>query len=307
MADRLLYYVGDRNPSITETITVDGTAVNLTGLSAKFKMRAVGSSTLKVNAAVSNTLDSTGVVRYDWLAIDVDTEGEYICWWEITTSSKVQAMHEAVIEFRNHASLTNVYVEIEQFKATSDLTGFTFADGDIRAALLAASRWVDWECGRRFYADSDATSIRYFQPVSSDVIHVDDLITLTTLATDQDGDGTYEQSWTVNTDFVLEPLNAASEGWPYTQMRRQSRMTTGFPTSVPRSAKVTGKFGWTAVPDPISKACGLVAGKILKRSREDPGGSAEALALGGASVKLAGSDPLVRGLMAPYIRYRTGY
>jgi hypothetical protein len=51
MSEPRLQYVANRNPSITDTITVDGVAQDLTGCTVKFKMRAVGSSTLKVDAA----------------------------------------------------------------------------------------------------------------------------------------------------------------------------------------------------------------------------------------------------------------
>ena len=67
MPSLLTYYVGNRNPSITETITSNGVIVDLTGKTVRFKMRAVGSSTLKVDQPINNVPDATGVVRYDEL------------------------------------------------------------------------------------------------------------------------------------------------------------------------------------------------------------------------------------------------
>lgn len=306
MPNLLVWWTGNRNPSITETITIDSDPVDLSGSTVKFQMREVGSSTLIVDSAVSNSPGADGVVRYDWATNDVDTAGKYLVWWRVTTSGKTQDLAEAVIEIRDHAPLSNSYAELEMLKKTLQLDGTNFADLDIQRAIDASSRGIDWECGRRFYADTDATSVRYYTPDNDACVHIDDLITLTSVLVDDDGDGTFDVTWTNNTDFTLEPLNAAAEGWPYTRITRHPRSNLWLP-NFPRSVKVTGKFGWTEVPDQISQACSLMAAKLLKRSREDPGGSAEALALGGAAVRLAGADPLIRGLMAPYIRYRPGW
>jgi hypothetical protein len=120
MSEQLLFWVGNRNPSITETILNDnGTAHNLTGQTVKFKMRAVGSATKKVNAAATVVSAAAGTVRYDWAALDVDTAGQYLVWWEVTTTAggNTQDMAEAVIEFRAHSNAA-MYVELEQFKST---------------------------------------------------------------------------------------------------------------------------------------------------------------------------------------------
>jgi hypothetical protein len=299
MPNRLFWYVGDRNPSITETITSGGTAVDVSASSVTFNMRAVGSSTLTVDdAATSWITDGTdGGVRYDWLAADVDTAGEYLVWWNVTTSSKIQAVHEAIIEIRAHAPTSQVYVELEQAKAAISLSGFNHADGDLARALASASRAVDDICGRRFYPDTDATSVRYFTAFDACSVFIDDLVTLTTLATDSTGDGVYESTWTAS-DYSLEPINAPSDSFPYTEIDRKPYGSYYFPVGVQNGVKVTGKYGWSAIPSQVESATLMLAGRYMKRVREAPFGVVGVDSM----IRLARNDPDVLSLLSPLMR-----
>lgn len=277
MSDHLIWFVGNRNPSITETLTyADGTVVDLTGSTVKLKMRAVGSSTLKVNAAATVVGAATlGQVRYDWAALDVDTGGFFLVWWEVTTGGKTQDLNEAIIEFSAHAPAALTYVELEEFKSTAELTGTNFADQDIRSALVSASRAVDQDCGRRFYLDADATQIRYYDgDWRNSRLEIDDLVTLTSLKTDDDGSAAYATTWTLNTDFVLDPVNAPADSRPYTKILIPSRSSKRFPDSCyyPNAVKVTGQYGWLAVPENVKIATGLFAERLVKLRREAPFG-----------------------------------
>lgn len=301
MSEHLVWMVGNRNPSITENIVdSSGAAVDLTSSTVRFKMRAVGSSTLKVDAAAVIVAPATaGNVRYDWLAADVDTASEYLCWWEVTTGGKTQDVGEAIIEFRAHAAQTNTYLELEEAKSTLEIeTGH--ADSDLLAALVSASRTVDELTSRRFYADSDANQIRYYTPYRPDRLVVDDIVTLTELASDQSGGTTFGTVWTANTHFVLEPLNAASEGQPWEEIRVHPNSGQLLPCGYPRSVRVTAKFGWAAVPEPVRVATGIIATKLVKRAKDAPMGVLTFF--DGSAVRMSRFDPQIDELLSDYKR-----
>lgn len=191
------------------------------------------------------------------------------------------------------------YATSTELKATLSLSSETFADDDIALALTAASRAVDNVCDRRFYADADVNQVRYYSPVDGRRVFIDDLVTLTALATDPGGDGTFEETWTLNTDFVLEPLNAVADGEPFTSIRVHPRAVFYLPIGYPRSVKVTGKFGWAAVPEAVKMATKIVATKAFKRSREAPFGFISA---GDLAMRIAQNDPDVQFLLSGYQR-----
>lgn len=301
MPDLLVWYVGDRNPSITDTATVDGAVQDLTGKTARFKMRAVGASSPVVDQPVSNTLDTTGVLRYDWGASDLATPAFYIVWWEITTGSKTQTIGEALIEVRAHSPLENVYLELEEMRQALSQTG-TYADPTFRRALLAASRGIDRVCERRFWRDTDANQVRYYTPSSTSLVVVDDVETITSLQVDQDGDGTFEETWTANTEYLAEPLNAATDGWPFTRLETHPAGGKSFP-GYPRSVKVTGRFGWPEVPAEIIQATSILAHILSRRERDAPFGI-QTGGIDGAAVRIARTDPQVGMLTAPFVRHR---
>ena len=77
----------DTSPTLSVVIAdSDGTAIDLTGASVQFKMRAVNSSTLKVNASASITNASNGAVSYTFSSSNTDTSGLFQGEFQVTFS-----------------------------------------------------------------------------------------------------------------------------------------------------------------------------------------------------------------------------
>ena len=197
------------------------------------------------------------------------------------------------------------YTTSAALKATLSLASTTYADADITAAITAASRAIDKLCNRRFWLDADANQIRYYTPYSLSALQIDDLVTFTALATDSNGDNTFGNTWTLHTDFELEPLNAAVDSEPWTKLVGRQNGSFTFPTGYTRSVRLTGQFGWLAVPQAIVDATTIIATQLLKRKREAPFGIL-ALGANGEAIRLSRLDPQVAMLVGPYQRHRIG-
>ena len=97
----------------------------------------------------------------------------------------------------------NLYANLTDIKRSLGITGTSF---DAALVVLAESicRAIDDQCGRAFYP---VTATRVFDGDGSAKLWLkDDLLTVTTLKTDDDGDGTYENTLAV-TDYWLWPDN----------------------------------------------------------------------------------------------------
>lgn len=198
-------------------------------------------------------------------------------------------------------AIVNGYTDLVTIKAVIGLTN-TDKDTRLEQIVQAVSRQIDQQCGRRFYA---ANQTRYYTPRNEYCLTLpDDLLSVTTLTTDDDGDGTVETVW-ASTDYLLTPFNASADGIPYSGLvvnDAQGRYC--FPL-YQRSVEIMGSFGYAeTVPDEIREATIIQSVRIFRRGDAPFGvtGSAEM----GQSVVIARLDPDVRAMLAHYRKTPVG-
>lgn len=190
-------------------------------------------------------------------------------------------------------AITNGYTDLSTLKSRLDILD-TDDDSMLEGVIEGASRLIDGWCGRVFY--EDAAQTKYFTADAIDMLFLhDDLVSVTSLKTDEDGDRVYETTW-ATTDYDLDPVT----GPPYTRITLAPGGTYGFPTHA-RAVQIIGTFGYSSVPHAIREACLLQAARLYKRSDAPFGiaGNAEV----GELTTLPLIDPDVRQLVQQYRRF----
>ena len=196
----------------------------------------------------------------------------------------------------------SLYCTVEELKSRLQI-GDTADDFEVTLAVQAACRSIDEITGRYFWRGND---VRTYIPESIYSQTLDDLVSVTTLKVDRDGDGVFEESWTQGTDYALQvapgKYNPAAKGeqWPYTAaVVAQSGKLFPFTwvmTHLDR-IQVTGVFGWPAVPLAVKQAA-LIAAADLFRLKDAPFGVAGFGEFG--AVKIT-ANPRVMSLLKRYI------
>jgi len=172
--------------------------------------------------------------------------------------------------------------------------GASYADADILVAVNSASRAVDGYCDTVFYSTADT---RYYTGVPGELeLRLEDINNVATVLVDMGGDGVYETTWTSGSDFYAGPINASSLGQPYNKLVLYRQGGKRYP-DYQNSVKVTGDFGWATTPAAVDQATAILAGRLLKRSRETPYGILVVAGDAVAAARLGRIDPDVAFLL----------
>ena len=193
-------------------------------------------------------------------------------------------------------ALTNAYCTLSDLKTSLAIEDIA-DDTALEAAILTASRMVDDYTGRFFYRDGTTAApvVRYYTAQDWYTCNVDDFVSLTQIATDDNFDQLYTTIWESD-DYMVEPVNNPRRGWPLTRLLAIDSYI--FPYNLPQSVRVTAVWGWPSVPAEISMATKLQASRLFIR-RQSPFGIAGTPDLG--TVRLSSRlDPDVEALIRPF-------
>lgn len=147
-------------------------------------------------------------------------------------------------------------------------------DALFQAAISATSRWVERKALRHFYQIHESRVFEADDYYNLALGHFNDLVEITELATDEDGDGVFETVWSP-ANYQLRPIDASGglEPRPYRSIRAIGQR---FPINSLMGGRlerirITGTWGWPMIPDAVVTAVKIQAGRIIKR-KEAPEG-----------------------------------
>lgn len=202
-------------------------------------------------------------------------------------------------------TIINGYCSTSEFKAALGIDETDDADDDpIDAAITAASRHLEQHAGRgrKWWRDPTAVA-RFFYPSEAHRVWVNDIGATTDLAVavDTAGDGTYSTTLTINTGFILEPVNATADGAAWTSLRRVDGGQWPYSPYGRPTVRVTAQYGWPSVPAQIKQACILQA-KALYKSPDTNFGVFQT-SIDGFSRTVPALDPMARAQLEGFIRF----
>lgn len=299
----------DGVPFAWTLVDAAGAAVDIEGATVAFTATPIGGGPELVddsadNEQVGNGSDgSKGHVSYTWQSTATATPGLFLATWVVTFAGGTERETFPVggfllVEVLDLAPTDpdTLYVELEELKAAGEIEG-TYLDNDIVRAINAACRAIDAVLGRRFYLDRQASDRFYavLERRHAFTLEIDDLSAApTSLLVDDDGDNVPETALTVNTDYVLEPLNALADGRPYERIHFERALRPGR-----RAVQISGIYGWPKVPDVVKQAAPILANKLVRRIRDTPFGVVTAGSIDTQiAIRILRSDPDVAFLLS---------
>lgn len=168
-------------------------------------------------------------------------------------------------------AITNGYCTLAELKASLNITD-SIDDTALESAITAASRMIDDYTERFFYVNGSVGSpvTRYYTAVDPYTINIDDITTVSEIASDDNFDRTFGTVWST-TDYMVEPINNPVKSWPYNRVLAIGAYI--FPYQLPQSVRVKGVWGWSAVPAEVNMAALIQSSRLFGR-RQSPFGIA---------------------------------
>lgn len=315
-------------PSTSFEATLSGAPTGLVGTLGVRIMDGVGGTTVaRTTSGIVETPAGSGV--YVATLIAPSSTGQYQVVWDTgtlgptTTTAEDLTVTSSVPTAIVGTGWKPDYTTLAQLKAALRITD-TDDDPMLQIAITASSRAIDAHCNRQFGLLAVPTA-RYYTPRPEEVrpsrlhgsltggywhryvVDIDDLMTSTGLVvkTDPDGDGNFDTTLVLDTDFRLAPWNANADGRPWTRLVPILGPVgfTGlwFP-NLERSVQITAQWGWSAIPNEVQQACILQAARLFTR-RLAPFGIAGSPDIGTQMRLLAKLDADVEVMLAGVCRY----
>lgn len=160
--------------------------------------------------------------------------------------------------------------EYSQFNGYPIPTGSKLAN--LESTIESASRAIEYLTGREYTVTT--SSARYYDSQDGRHVYIHDCTAVSAVDADWGYDGTFA---TPVTAYQLLPVGGRSSllgSVPYTSIRSTTLATLAFPTAHIRlgAVRVTGVWGWAAVPTPVKHACAVLALDLIRDAEANYGG-----------------------------------
>lgn len=238
-------------------------------------------------------LTHTGTGAY---SLDVNCGSATSGVWTAVLVGTSPAADVDVVHWTTWDTGAMLYFTPAELKSRKGITD-KYDDLEILAACTAATQGVNDVCDRVFGRTNQTRTVVAGNGAELDVL---DLVSVTALKTDEDGDGVYETTWTAS-DYQLGPIDAPwkyGTPWPYIQVlaiggrRFPVRVSTGRYDRV----QIEGVWGWPRLPIPVKQAAAIVASDLLKLG----GMSFGIQQYGEYGAVRARANPIASDLLFPY-------
>lgn len=158
-------------------------------------------------------------------------------------------------------AITNGYATLADVKAALRITD-NLDDSLLETAIEASSRMIDGFTARTFFNSGE--DVRDYAATDRLNVIIDDAISVSKVESTDKVGGTYVEF--TATDFQLEPVNSRSDGiaFPFTGIRAVNDFTFQV-VDQQALVRVTGVFGFSAVPIQIKQATIIQASRLFKR------------------------------------------
>jgi len=270
----------------------DGNAKDLTGYTVTLHTwQSLVPGTYVINEACTVDVEASGTCHYNIASGDISSAGQWVGELELTKAGAVESTETFELVAVNTSSL---YCTLGEVKAALDITGDQ-EDSLLYKLMSVAKRAIDNHCRRTFNTTTEA---RYFDGVA-DKLHVPDLLSVTSLKTDTDGDGVYETTF-ASTDYLLYPYDEP----PYWKVQlSEASAQSNFATGKRQAVEITGTWGYaTSVPDDIQLIAIMQAARLYRLSKGGFGTEIGAPEIGVQTI-YQGLPSDAKRLLDPYVKH----
>ncbi len=243
----------DKGFTLSFSITdEDGDAVDLADYTVNLQAWSIyAPSTNVVSGTCTKGDDPTdGSCTYTVLEADAATAGTYQGRLYLTKAGVIQTVYDFffTVPGGGYCSLAQVKSEMQNFGSVP----IDDYDASLQSMIETCKDYIDDYCRRTFYPVVEETA-KYYDGVS-EILFIDDLLSVDSFKLDTDGDGVFETTLTANTDYILYPQNKTPK--TYVELStHSSRSISSFANGIKRGVEITGDWGYSlTIPKVVNRA-----------------------------------------------------